>query len=182
MTLPRLLFFTDPARVPAPEAVAERLPAGSGIVFRAFAAQDAVERGRRLREIAIQRGLILLAGADASLAGAIDADGVHLPQRMVAGLPELKADHPHYLVTTAAHDLAAVKAAEALGAHAVVVSPVFPSNSPSAGAPLGLEGLMRLVGATTLPVYALGGVRAHNAASLIDSGVAGLAAMEALAS
>lgn len=182
MMLPRLLFFTDPARVPDPEGVAERLPAGSGIVFRAFGASNAIERGRRLREIANQRGLILLAGADASLAGAIDADGVHLPQRMVEGLPGLRAEHPRYLVTTAAHDLAAVEAAERSGAHAVFVSPVFPSNSPSAGAPLGLEGLTRLVGATTLPVYALGGVRAHNAASLIDSGVAGLAAVEALAS
>lgn len=182
MTLPRLLFFTDPARVPAPEAVAERLPAGSGIVFRAFGASNAVEQGRRLRAIASRQGLVLLAGAHASLAEAIDADGVHLPERMVASLPDLRAEHPRYLITTAAHELAAIEMAERRGADAIVVSPVFPSNSPSAGAPLGLEGLARLVGATTLPVYALGGLRAHNAASLIDSGVAGLAAVEALAS
>jgi thiamine-phosphate pyrophosphorylase len=39
-----------------------------------------------------------------------------------------------------------------------------------------------LIAATTLPIYALGGVRAHTVTSLIGSGVAGIAAVEALAS
>ena len=135
-----------------------------------------------MKAIASQHGLVLLAGAHASLAEAIDADGVHLPERMVASLPGLRAEHPRYLITTAAHELAAVEMAERLGADAIVVSPVFPSNSPSAGAPLGLDGLARLVVATTVPVYALGGIGARNATLLIGSGVAGLAAVEALAS
>ncbi|WP_164468256.1 thiamine phosphate synthase [Caulobacter vibrioides] len=181
MALPRLLFFTDPARITDPEAVAERLPPGSAIVFRAFGATDAVEQGRRLRAIATARDLMLLVGAHAGLAEGVGADGVHLPERMAANLPRLRAEHPRYLVTVAAHDLAAVQAAERSGADAVVVSPVFPSNSPSAGEPLGLEGLMRLVEATALPVYALGGVRAHTVDQLFDSGVAGIAAVEALA-
>ncbi|MGH1558936.1 thiamine phosphate synthase [Caulobacter segnis] len=67
-------------------------------------------------------------------------------------------------------------AAERAGADAVVVSPVFPSNGPSAGAPLGVEGLMDLVAATALPVYALGGVRADTVGLLAESGVVGIAA------
>ena len=181
LMLPRLLFFTDPARVADPEAVAESLPAGSAIVFRAFGAPDAVDQGRRLREIATARGLMLLVGAHASLAEGVGADGVHLPERMAADLSRLRAEHPRYLITAAAHDLVALQAAERFGADAAVVSPVFRSNSPSAGEPLGLEGLSRLVAATTLPVYALGGVRASTAASLASCGVAGLAAVEALA-
>ncbi|OYX05279.1 MAG: thiamine monophosphate synthase [Caulobacter vibrioides] len=179
--LPRLLFFTDPARVPAPEAVAERLPIGSAIVFRAFGAADAVEQGRRLRSIATARGLMLLVGAHIGLAEGVGADGVHLPERMAASLPRMRAEHPRYLITIAAHNLMALKAAERAGADAAVVSPVFPSNSPSAGEPLGLEGLAQLVNATTLPIYALGGVRARTVASLVGSGVVGIAAVEALA-
>nr|WP_295106946.1 thiamine phosphate synthase [uncultured Caulobacter sp.] len=179
--LPALLFFTDPARVSNPEAVAERLPAGSGIVFRAFGAEDAVDQGRRLRAIADGRGLILLAGAHASLAEGIGADGLHLPEASVAAIPRLRAEHARWLITAAAHDVLAVQAAQRAGADAVVVSPVFPSNSPSAGEPLGVEGLKDLVGATTLPVYALGGVRARTVTQLIGSGIVGIAAVEALA-
>ncbi|WP_454761948.1 thiamine phosphate synthase [Caulobacter segnis] len=180
-TLPALLFFTDPARVSNPEAVAERLPTGAGIVFRAFGAEDAVDQGRRLRAIADARGLILLAGAHASLAEGIGADGLHLPEASVAAIPRLRAEHARWLITAAAHDVLAVQAAERAGADAVVVSPVFPSNSPSAGEPLGIEGLKALVAATTLPVYALGGVRARTVTQLIGSGIVGIAAVEALA-
>jgi thiamine-phosphate pyrophosphorylase len=178
--LPNLLFFTDPARVPDPEAVAQRLPAGAGIVFRAFGASDAVEQGRRLRAIANERGLLLLVGAHAALAEGIGADGLHMPERLAADIPRLRAEHTRYLITVAAHDLNAVKAAEKAGADAVVVSPVFASNSPSAGEPLGIESLKALVAATSLPVYALGGVRARTVTQLIGSGIVGMAAVEAL--
>lgn len=179
--LPGLLFFTDPGRVSNPEAVAERLPAGSGIVFRAFGAEDAVGQGRRLRAIADARGLLLLAGAHPSLAEGIGADGVHMPEARVAELPRLRAEHARWLITVAAHDVVAVQAGQRAGADAIVVSPVFASNSPSAGEPLGIEGLKALVAATDLPVYALGGVRARTVTQLIGSGIVGIAAVEALA-
>jgi thiamine-phosphate pyrophosphorylase len=181
ITLPGLLFFTDPVRVPHPEAVAERLPRGAGIVFRAFSAADAVEQGLRLREIATARGLLLLAGAEPELAQAIQADGLHMPERLAGEIPNLKVARPGWLVTAAAHSPAALMAAEQAGADAAVVSPVFASNSPSAGTPLGIEGLTALVSATTLPVYALGGVRAETAARLAGSRIVGLAAVETLA-
>ncbi|MET3664230.1 thiamine-phosphate pyrophosphorylase [Caulobacter sp. 1776] len=180
LTLPNLLFFTDPARVPDPMIVAERLPRGAGIVFRAFGAPDAVEQGRRLRAIADERGLLLLVGAHANLAEGIGAHGLHMPERLVADIPRLRAEHARYLITVAAHNEGAVRAAERAGADAVVVSPVFPSNSPSAGDPLGVEALKTLIAATALPVYALGGVRARTVTRLIGSGVAGIAAVEAL--
>lgn len=179
--LPNLLFFTDPSRMASPEAVAERLPVGAGIVFRAFGAEDAVEQGRRLRAIADARGLLLLAGAHPGLAEGIGADGLHMPERLAGEIPKLRAEHGRYLITVAAHGLKAVQAAARAGADAVVVSPVFPSRSPSAGEPLGVEGLKALVSATDLPVYALGGVRVDTAAQLAGSGVVGIAAVEALA-
>lgn len=180
-TLPSLLFFTDPARVAHPEAVAERLPRGAGIVFRAFGSADAVEQGRRLRAIADARGLLLLVGVHPGLAEGIGADGLHMPERLAGEIPRLRAEHGRYLITVAAHDATAVQAAERAGADAVIVSPVFPSNSPSAGQPLGVERLKALVATTFLPVYALGGVRARTVTRLIGSGVSGIAAVEALA-
>jgi thiamine-phosphate pyrophosphorylase len=178
-TLPSLLFFTDPDRTPDPEAIARRLPRGAAVVFRAFGAADAPARGARLKAIARQRGLILLIGADAGLAARRGADGVHLPERLAHRARWLKAAHPHWIVTAAAHSAAAARWALAAGADAVVVSAVFPSRSPSAGPPLGAIRLAILVRRVKGPVYALGGVDNKKARLLKDTGLIGLAAVDA---
>ena len=181
IVLPNLLFFTDPARTPEPEAVAHRLPRGAGVVFRAFGAADAREQGLRLRAIADARGLILLVGADAELAEAIGADGVHLPERLWRQASALRNAKPNGLITLAAHDHGAVRAGSTADIDALVVSPIFASNSPSAGTPLGLAGLRDLIATTDKPIYALGGIRAESVKSLENIGIVGVAAVEALA-
>ena len=172
--LPRLLFLTDPGRTPDPEAILETLPPEVGVIYRPFGAATAVEQGHRLAAIARRRGLTLLAGADPELAAAIGADGLHLPERLAHQLPALRAAHPDWIFTAAAHGPGGLVAADAL-----LVSPVFPSNSPSAGAPLGVEAFTDLVAAAPAPVYALGGVTAATATRLEFSGAAGLAGIEA---
>ena len=150
-------------------------------MFRAFGAPDAVERGRRLRAIAKARGLILLVGADEALARAIGADGVHLPQRLAFRAGALRRRNPLWIVTAAAHGRRAILAARRAGVHAVVVSPVFASPSPSAGRPLGTARFADLARAAGVAVYALGGVNEKTAPRLLGSGAVGVAAVEALA-
>lgn len=172
--MPALLFFTDPQRTPDPVAIAQRLPRGTGIVYRAFGAADAVEIGRRLAAVARRRGLVLLVGADPRLAAAIGAHGLHLPERLAHQARRLR--RRGWIVTAAAHSLGAARAAR--GADAVVVSPLFASNSRSAGRPLGATRFAALVRAAGRPVYGLGGITAATARRLAGSGAIGLAAVE----
>jgi len=180
--LPRLLCLTDPARIPDVAALAGSLPTGCGLIFRAFGAADAAFQGRRLAAIAADRGLMLLAGADPQLARDIGAAGIHLPERSRDQIPALRTQHPAWIITCAAHSLDAATAAARLGVDAVLVSPVFASNSPSAGTPLGPEAFADIVRATDAPVFALGGVTAETATLLLDSGAAGLAGIEGFGS
>lgn len=177
--LPPLLFFTDPERTPRPWETAARLPQGAGVVYRAFGAPDAPKTAARLRAVTRERGGVLLIGLDAALAGAIGADGVHLPGRARDQAAALRAAHPDWLLTGAAHaedDLAACD-----GLDALVLSPVFPAGGVSAARPaLGIDGFARLAKAAACPVYALGGVEAGNARGLIGSGACGLAGVSAI--
>lgn len=177
--LPSLMFFTDPARTPDPEAIARGLPPGAAVIFRAFGAPDAEARGGRLRTIASERKLLLLIGADAALASRLGADGVHLPERLAHRARRLKAAHPGWVVTAAAHSAMAARRALAAGADAVVVSTAFSSRSASAGAPIGPLRLAILVRRAGGPVYALGGVDNKKARLLKDAGLVGLAAVDA---
>lgn len=178
--LPGLLFVTDPARTLDPAAVARRLPAGCGVIYRAFGAPDGLTVARTLRIIASDRALVLLIGADADLAEACGADGVHLPERALADAADLRRRRPTWILTAAAHSLEAVQAAARVGCDAVLVSAVFPSHSPSAGPAMGLAAFTALVRAAALPVYALGGVNARTAPALSGSGAQGLAVVEGL--
>ena len=171
--------MTDPARVPDPEAVARRLPAGSAIVFRAFGAPDAAAQGRRLAAIARRRRLVLLAGADPALARAIGAHGVHLPERL--GPLARRIRRPGWIVTAAAHDARAILRNLAAGADAVVISPVFESRSPSAGRPLGPMRFAAMARLAKGRAYALGGVDVRTAKRLSGSGAMGIAAVDGLA-
>ncbi|WP_293907567.1 thiamine phosphate synthase [Phenylobacterium sp.] len=176
--LPALLFFTDPVRTPDPEAVARRLAAGSAIVYRAFGAPDAEARARRLKAIARSRGLTLLIGQDWGLAHRVGADGVHLPERLAHRAGPLKRANPGWIVTSAAHSLAAARRS---GADAVVLSVALPSRSTSAAGALGPIRLAIRVRAAGRAAYALGGINDKTARRLRDSGLIGLAAVEGLA-
>lgn len=173
--MPPLLFFTDPQRTPDIAAVAERLPRGAGVVFRAFGAANAEDQARRLASL---RGLTLLIGADEALAASVKAGGLHLPERMIGALPRLRARRRRWIVTVAAHSPRAVRTAARLGADAVIVSTVFESRSPSAGRPLGPLRLATIARASPVPIYALGGVNMKNARRLRATGVYGIAAVE----
>ncbi len=176
-----LFFVTDPARTPDPVAIAGRMPRGAGLIYRAFGAENRLERARALAAVARARGLLFLVGADAELALACGADGVHLPERALAQGPALRRAHPGWRLTGAAHGAEALAAAAHARLDAALVSPVFASRSPSAGTALGVEGFATLARGAALPVYALGGVTAATALRLIDTGAAGLAAVEGVA-
>jgi thiamine-phosphate pyrophosphorylase len=147
-------------------------------VFRAFGAPDAEAQGQRLKAIARSRGLKLLVGADAGLARRIGADGVHLPARLAHRAKAVR--RPAWIVTCAAHSLIAARRAHVAGADAAVVSAVFPSRSPSAGAPIGPVRLALIARQAGLPVYGLGGINNKTARRLIDAGLVGLAAVDGL--
>jgi len=172
--LPPALFLTDPKRTPDPVAVAEALPAGMGVIYRHFGATDRETTAHVLAETCAKRGLQLLIAADPELALTTGADGVHWPEALLASATKWHGKFA--LQTASAHSPAAIRAAYRAGLDAALVSSVFASNSPSASAPIGLSRFRSWIGATPLPVYALGGVNADNAGSV--AAIAGLAAIE----
>jgi len=178
--LPPLFFFTDPVRTPHPEDVATLLPTGAGIVYRHFGDSHAPGRARLLRRIADDHGLILLIGEDDVLARDVGADGVHLAERNLGRATGLRTAHPELRLTAACHSLAVARKLPDI-LDGAFVSPVFASRSPSAAdiTPLGARGAYDMAEAAPVPVHGLGGITCDNIALLRDSGLAGVAAVDA---
>jgi thiamine-phosphate pyrophosphorylase len=138
------------------------LPEGAGIVFRHYGLEEAARRLLFERVRAAHPGLLLLAGP-AGLADGWGADGSY---------------GRHYGALTApAHDLPEIRAAEAAGARALFLSPVFPTRSHPGARTLGAEGFAALAAQTRLPAIALGGMNAGRAKGL--AGAYGWAGIDA---
>lgn len=175
--LPPLLFFTDPERTPEPWRTAEHLPRGAGVVYRHFGAADAEAIARRLKAIAVERGLTLLIGLDADLAETVGADGMHLPERSLRAAEALRARRPDWILTGAVHSVDQALAAG--GLDAAVLSPIFAAGGASAAkAALGTGALMTV--AAIRPVYALGGVGPNTVGALSSTGAIGIAGVDAI--
>lgn len=179
--LPPLLAFTDPLRSGDLAAVVAALPRGAALVFRAFGAADRLVQARWLAGLCRRRGVRLLIGADASLAKAVRADGVHLPERALRRGAARPSRWPRrWVVTAAAHGPSALARAQRSGVHAAVLSPVFPSRSSSAAAPIGARRARKWALQAGLPVYALGGVTTRTVTRLPRGVFAGVAAVDGL--
>lgn len=88
--------------------------------------------------------------------------------------PILKAWRPDWIISVATHGEAPLPAP----VDAAVLSPVYPSRSPSAGAALGIVSAARIVRTSHAPVIALGGVTAAHMNALARAGFAGVAGID----
>ena len=126
-------------------------------------------------QVARRRGVIFLVGADISMAIALGADGVHLPERDVGKSGAQRFLQKRFLLTAAAHSVPAALRARRAGVDAVVYSTVFKSRSPSAATALGQIAFAARVRRVGGSVFALGGINARTAPRLGATGASGLA-------
>ncbi|HEX3674579.1 MAG TPA: thiamine phosphate synthase [Rhizomicrobium sp.] len=178
MRFGHLVLVTDDARPPL--AAASALPRGSWVILRSRDAAQRAQLASELRKIARARGLALLIANDGALAAKIGADGIHLSELHARDAAHWRARHPRWLITAAAHSLRAC--ARARDADAVLLSPVFATGSHPGGATLGAIRARLIALASPVPVYALGGIGAHNVGNLSGARLSGIAAISALQS
>lgn len=117
--------------------------------------------------------------ADYDAAMTTGAAGVHLPR---AGSIKTARDFLGSAATVgiSAHNRNEAEHAAALGADYVTLSPIFETQSkPGYGPALGLRGLSAVARTVPIPVLALGGIDAGNAAHCLAAGAAGVAIMGA---
>ena len=114
---------------------------------------------------------------DFTAASICKVKAVHLPQGQPVAMIR-RVMGPETLIGVSAHSVAEAQLAAAEGANYVTASPVFATDSkPGYGPALEPEGLAQIVASVRIPVLALGGVTAENAASCIAAGAAGVAVM-----
>ncbi len=158
---------------------------------------DLVELGRRLAAACRARGALFFVNDDAAAALACGADGVHVgpgdnvPVRACgadAGRVSPRDPAPAQarrllgergLVGVSVYTDEDLEQAAAARADYVAVGAVYPTAT-KAIAVVGLAGVRRLRAKTRLPIIAIGGIDATNAAAAIEAGADGVAVISAV--
>jgi thiamine-phosphate pyrophosphorylase len=139
---------------------------------------EVVERGRAIADAARAAGATFVVNDDVEAALALAADGVHLG-RDDEGKERARA--ASLLLGISASSVAEARAAEEQGADYIGAGPVWATPSKTdADEPIGPDGLAAICTAVDVPVVAIGGIDASNAADCIAAGATGVAVIRAV--
>ena len=143
--------------------------------------RDAYAEAKLLRAKAKELGVLFLVNDRCDLALALEADGVHL------GEQDLPYQHARHLlgreryIGLSTHSAGQVEAADRLRPDYIGFGPIFPPASKRDHEPVvGIEGLRKIRPLTTLPVFAIGGIRVEHVRPLLDAGANGIAVISAV--
>src|SRR5579885_1956993 len=134
---------------------------------------------RRIVAIAAGRAFVAVNGR-VRVALAAGADGVHAGEGLALTRELKRKLRDRLLIGRSVHDLAGATAAAHDGAGYLVLGTIFPSRSHPGGETGGLARVREVTAAVALPVIAIGGITAANAAGLMRAGAAGVAVISAV--
>lgn len=174
--LPPVWLMTD-ERIPLDALLktVARLPKGrAGVIFRHYRTPSAQRRVLfdQVAAIARRRRLLVFVAGTEGLAAAWKADGWHGPVQ--SGGRRL------LLHSMAAHDRVEVERAQRLRADLLFLSPLFATRSHPGARTLGPVRFAALARTASMPVIALGGVKADHRRIVKALGASGWAAIDGL--
>ena len=116
------------------------------------------------------------ASGGAALAERLGYAGLHWPQD---DIPPARPPHTLAFRSAAVHSIEAVRRGERAGADIVVFGAVFAPGSKT-GEGVGLEALGAVARATSLPVFAIGGIHPEQVAECLRAGAHGVAVVSGI--
>ncbi len=129
------------------------------------------ELALRVIELAHARGAMVLLNGDIVLAQEVGADGVQLTATQLAELTERP---PLDWCGASCHSAEELRQAEKLGCDFALLSPVMPTQSHPGSKHLGWKSFAAISAASTIPIYALGGLTQNDMETAWQHGAHGI--------
>jgi thiamine-phosphate pyrophosphorylase len=143
--------------------------------------REAYEQASPLRVRAKELGVLFVVNDRCDLAMALEADGVHL------GEGDMPYQHARHLlgrercIGLSTHNAGQVAAANRLGPDYIGFGPIFtPVSKPDHQPVVGIDGLKEIRPLTSLPLFAIGGIRVEHVRPLLEAGADGVAVISAV--
>jgi 8-oxo-dGTP diphosphatase len=178
LELPSLYAISNAAELgvePFMQHLQSRLEAGLRLIQlreKNFARAELRELARRVMALAHAHGANVLLNGDVALAHEVGADGVQLTATQLAELTERPAVQ---WCAASCHSAEELHRAEVLGCDFALLSPVLPTQSHPGAPHLGWGNFAAIASGSSIPVYALGGLRHDDMQAAWQHGAHGVA-------
>ncbi|MCD8078526.1 MAG: thiamine phosphate synthase [Lachnospiraceae bacterium] len=139
-----------------------------------------LEQAFRIREITDRAGIPLIINDRLDVALAVDAAGVHVGQSDFPATVARNLLGPDKLIGVSAATVEEARKAEADGADYLGVGAMFATSTKTNTRPVSMERLAEIRQAVSIPIVAIGGIQASNAAQFRGTGINGLAVVSAI--
>lgn len=140
-----------------------------------------IAEAQALRELTRRAGVPLIVNDRLDVALAVDADGVHVGQDDMPAALARRLIGPDKILGVSAANLSEAMQAVQDGTDYLGVGPIVATpTKPDAAPPIGMDGLREICRRVPIPVVAIGGINATNAADAIAAGAHGIAVVSAV--
>ena len=143
--------------------------------------REMIDLARDMKRLCSEAGVTFIVNDRLDVALAADADGVHLGQDDFPITLARELLPEGRIIGGTAKTLEQIERCRSDGADYVGFGPVFPTGSKAdAGTIKGIALLRQMVEAAGLPIIAIGGIKAENAAEVMRAGAHGIAVISAV--
>jgi thiamine-phosphate pyrophosphorylase len=143
--------------------------------------EEMITTGRALKVMLAGSGVPLIVNDDVEAAIAIGADGVHVGQDDLAAAVARGRVGPEMIIGLSVETEELARAVDPLLVDYLGIGPVFATATKADHkAPIGFDGLARIVAAAPVPAVAIGGVKGEHAGAVFAAGARGLAVVSAI--
>ena len=169
---------------PPGEVVEATLQGGASAIQlreKNLSGRELVDLACKYRQLTKRYGALFIVNDRLDVALAAGADCVHLGQDDLHARVARRLLGSKKLIGVSVGDVAEARNAQADGADYVGLGPFFPTDSKAdVGEPVDLATLREVKEAVDIPVVAIGGIKAENAAALFAAGADGVAVISAV--
>jgi thiamine-phosphate pyrophosphorylase len=166
------------------ETAVAAVAGGATVVQLRYKGATTLERialGRALKAALHDTQALLVVNDDVDAAVAIDADGLHIGQGDISAAEARKRIGPDMVLGLSVSTQDDIDVVDQDVVDYIGVGPVFgTATKPDHAAPIGLDGLERLLATTGMPAVAIGGLKLEHVAAVLKTGTAGLAVVSAI--
>lgn len=170
-------------KIPVEVRIEEAIKGGAGIIQlreKDISDDEYLKIACRVRAVTEKYGVPLIINDSVDIAVKSGAQGVHLGQSDGSPAAARKIMGENAIIGVTAKTVAQAAAAQEQSADYLGCGAVFPSYTKENALPISLETLTAICRAVTIPVFAIGGITAENAAVLKGTGISGIAVVSAL--
>ena len=145
--------------------------------------QDFLKAAKEMRSLTRFYGLPLIINDNVEIAQSVDAEGLHIGQNDMTVSQARRVLGTYKILGVSTHTVEEALKAEREGADYAGVGTVFPTSSKTdIRGIIGISGLKEIREKVRVPLVGIGGITLSNAASVIETGINGIAVISAIMS